>query len=114
MPLEIGPVLRFESRLVAGRRGSYALRVATGLALLVLLGLYQWAFGANVEQGESPTRAKAFLADTVALGLAWIHLVVALLVAPAGAASALSRDRLGGMLGTLLTTPLGSWRIVLE
>ena len=67
MPLEMGPVLRFESRLVAGRKGSYALRVATGLALLVLLGLYHWAFGANVEQGESPTRAKAFLAESASV-----------------------------------------------
>jgi len=40
MPFEIGPVLRFESRLVAGRRGGYVLRVVTGIVLGFLLGVY--------------------------------------------------------------------------
>ena len=114
MPFEIGPVLRFESRLVAGRKAGYALRVVTGLALACLLGLYFWAFRGNLKQGASPAFTKLFLAEPVTRALCIIHLTIALLFAPAAAADAFSRERVRGMLASVLTTELSPWRIVLE
>ena len=40
MAIEFGPILRFESRLVARRKSGYAVRMAFGLALLALLATY--------------------------------------------------------------------------
>ena len=114
MPFEIGPVLRFESRLVAGRKGGYALRVATGLVLGFLLGGYFWAFRFNLNQGASPAFAKRFLAGPYTQALCIINLTIALLFAPAAAADAFSRDRVRGMLASVLTTEISPWRIVLE
>ena len=114
MPFEIGPVLRFESRVVAGRKAGYALRVVTGLALAFLLGAYFWAFRLNLEQGASPAFTRSFLAEPHTRALCIIHLTIALLFAPAAAADAFSRERVRGMLASVLTTELSPWRIVLE
>ena len=114
MPFEIGPVLRFESRVVAGRKGGYALRVVTGLVLGFFLGAYFWAFRFNLDQGASPAFAKRFLAGPYTQALCIINLTIALLFAPAAAADAFSRDRVRGMLASVLTTEISTWRIVLE
>ncbi len=114
MPFEIGPVLRFESRLVAGRRAGYALRVVTGLVLGFLLGGYFWAFQLNLKQGATPAFTKLFLAQPNMRALCIINLTIALILAPAGAADAFSRERVRGMLASVLTTELSPWRIVLE
>jgi hypothetical protein len=114
MPFEIGPVLRFESRVVAGRKAGYALRVVTGLVLACVLGLYFWAFRLNLGHGASPSFTKHFLEEPLTRALGIIHLTIALILAPAGAADAFSRDRERGMLGSVLTTDLSPWRIVLE
>jgi hypothetical protein len=60
MAIELGPILRFESRLIAGRKSGYAVRMAFGLALLALLATYHWAFGENVQRGDSPSRVQDF------------------------------------------------------
>src|SRR4051794_28087446 len=100
MPFEIGPVLRFESRVVAGRKAGYALRVVTGLALAFLLGSYFWAFRLNLEQGASPAFTRSFLAEPHTRALGIIHLTIALLFAPAAAADAFSCERVRGMLAS--------------
>ena len=114
MPFEIGPVLRFESRVVAGRKAGYALRVVTGLALAFLLVRIFWAFRLNVKQGATPAFTRSFLAEPYTRALGIIHLTIALLFAPAAAADGFSRERVRGMLASVLTTELSPWRIVLE
>jgi hypothetical protein len=59
MRFEIGPVLRFETRLVARRKGYYALRMAFGLALLAPLAAYHWAFVMNLRQRIAPAMVKS-------------------------------------------------------
>jgi ABC-type transport system involved in multi-copper enzyme maturation permease subunit len=88
--------------------------VATGVALACVLGLYFWAFEWNVKQGASPGFARHFLARPLTLALSIINLAITLLFAPAAAADAFARERVRGMLASLLTTELTPWRIVLE
>ena len=114
MAIELGPILRFESRLVARRKSGYALRMAFGLALLALLATYHWAFGVNVQRGDSPSHVKDFLNFMVTGILVCLHLVTALLIAPIAAADGFSRERIRTMMPTLLVTDLTASRIVVE
>jgi len=113
MRFEIGPVLRFETRLVARGKGYYALRVVFGLALLALLAVYHWAFVMNLRQGASPARVKDHLSSTVTAVLAVLHLVAASLVAPIAASDAFSGERARTMIPSLLVTRLSARQIVL-
>jgi hypothetical protein len=79
-----------------------------------LLGVYFWAFRFNLNQGVSPAFAKRFLAGPNTQALCIINLTIALLFAPTAAANAFSRERVRGMLASVLTTELSPWRIVLE
>jgi hypothetical protein len=90
MPLELGPVLRFETRVVARRKGPYVFRVAFCLALAVLLAVGHRAVEMNLKQGASPATVRALISGKVASVLAVLHLVVALLVAPVAASDAFS------------------------
>jgi ABC-type transport system involved in multi-copper enzyme maturation permease subunit len=114
MAIELGPILRFESRLVARRKSGYAVRMAFGLALLALLATYHWAFGENVQRGDSPSRVKDFLSGTITAALLGLHFVTALLIAPIAAADGFSRERIRTMMPTLLVTDLTVRRIVFE
>jgi ABC-type transport system involved in multi-copper enzyme maturation permease subunit len=114
MAIELGPILRFESRLVARRKSGYAVRMAFGVALLALLATYHWAFGVNVQRGDSPSRVKYFLNFMVTGALVSLHLVSALLIAPIAAADGFSRERIRTMMPTLLVTDLTASRIVVE
>jgi hypothetical protein len=114
MSFELGPVLRFETRRVARRQGDYALRIVFCVAMMVMLGLYQWAFASNLQQLSTPARTKELLASTTAGFLAIVHIVIALVLAPIAAASAFPRLRVRTFMPTLLATPLSAWRIVVE
>ena len=93
MPIDLGPILRFETRLIAGRREWYRLRMALGIVLLGLLAMYHWAFGINVQQGDSPLRSQRFCRNSHER-LIGLHFVAALLIAPIAAADAFSRERI--------------------
>jgi len=110
----MGPVLRFETRRYAARKGWYACRVAFSLALLAFLGLFHYAFWFGVRNGVSPDMAKQFVAERLTSLLVVTHLIIAFLVAPIAAADAFSRERVRTMLPSLLVTELSSRRIVWE
>jgi len=114
MPFEMGPVLRFETRRYAGRKGWYAFRVAFSLALLAFLGLFHYAFWLTVRNGRPPATAKQFVAERLTSLLVVTHLIIAFLVAPIAAADAFSRERVRTMLPSLLVTELSARRIVWE
>jgi hypothetical protein len=114
MAIELGPILHFESRLVARRKSGYAVRMAFGVALLALLATYHRAFGANVQRGDTPSHVKDFLSGTVTAALVGLHLITALLIAPIAAADGFSRQRIRSMMPTLLVTELTAPCIVLE
>jgi hypothetical protein len=114
MAFELGPVLRFESRRVARRKGWYALRISVALAALGIITLFHFAFVWNVRYGTSPARAKQFLMPTFVGFLVLLHLATAMLVAPVEAASAFSRSRVRPLYSILLVTEISARRIVWE
>jgi len=114
MTLELGPVLRFESRRVARRKGWYVLRIVFVLAVLSLLAVFHQAFLWNVRFGTPPAIVKQFLAPTLVSFLVLLHLIIAFLFAPIEAASAFSRARARPMLSNLLVTEMSPRRIVWE
>ncbi len=114
MVFELGPVLRFETRQVARRRGTYALRVVLCLVLLAMLALYHWAFVNNLRHGITPREVRDLLSTLVTGVLGVLALIIALLIAPIAAADAFQRERLRIAAPTLLVTRLTCSRIVLE
>ena len=112
--LELGPILRFESRRVARRKGWYVLRVVFVLAVLGVLAVFHQAFLFNVRLGVPPDFAKRFLATTLVRFVAILHLIIAFLIAPIEAASAFNRVRVRSMLSKLLVTEISPRRIVWE
>ncbi len=114
MALELGPVVRFESRRVVRRRGWYVLRVVFALAILGILGLCHWAFLDNVRHGAQPEFTKRFLAQPLVGFLVTLHLLIAFLIAPIEAASGFSRVRVRPMFSILLTTQMSARCIVWE
>ena len=114
MPLELGPVLRYESRRVARRKGWYVLRAVFVLAVGSELAFFHEVFLWNVRFGTPPAVVKQFLAPTLASFLVTLHLIIAFLIAPIEAASAFNRVQIRPMLSILLVTQTSPRRIVWE
>ena len=112
MPLEPGPILRAETRRLAGRRGSYAVRVL----LIVIVGSYlvltQQVYSQFRNLGISSGNARDLAVTSYSSLIAGIGILTAFLVAPIPALGAFSRRRGKHMLPLVLVTRLTPREII--
>ena len=103
-------------RIQARRAAKERVRGADGLRprALCILATYHWAFGVNVQRGDSPSRVKDFLNFMVTGALGFFAPRQCALIAPIAAADGFSRERIRTMMPTLLVTDLTASRIVVE
>jgi hypothetical protein len=112
MVVELGPVLRFESRQVARRKSWYVLRIVFVAAVMGLLALFQQALLLNVNRGTAESLARQVLTPAIVWNLIVFQQVIAFVIAPIDAAFAFSRIRIRPMLTTLLASGMSPRRIV--
>jgi ABC-type transport system involved in multi-copper enzyme maturation permease subunit len=112
MPLEPGPVFRYETRRLAGRRGSYAFRVALTMILAANFVLAQELFSRFAEFGYPVGDAHRLAVTSYSGIIAAVGILAAFLVAPIPALSTFSRRRGKFMLPLLLVTRLSAREII--
>ncbi|MGZ8938572.1 MAG: ABC transporter permease subunit, partial [Limisphaerales bacterium] len=96
------PLIARELRVQSRNRSTYGARVGWGLAAVALLGFFSWNFPAQAANGK--------------FVLSGIHIclgVMLFLLAPIGAADAISREKREGTLRLLLLTRLTPTQVVL-
>ena len=112
MRFDPGPVLRFETRRLAGWKGWYASRVVLVVVLAFLLERLNSSYTTMVAYGTKPGAARSFLAMSGSSLFAGIGLALAFVIAPIAAFGSLSRRRGNEMLRLLMVTPLSGRRII--
>ncbi len=109
-----GPIFHKEMWMVGRRSGTYTIR---GLYTLALLGLVSMVYvGMRLEGGGGSTESLQryqTIAPTIAYSAAWFQFFALSVAAIIFAAPAICDEKRSGTLGTLLTTPLTSWQILL-
>ncbi|CAG0993665.1 hypothetical protein PHYC_02439 [Phycisphaerales bacterium] len=109
-----GPIFHKEMWLAGRRTGTYWIRGIYTVLLLALVSLV-YAVSRAESQGSPSQRLQQFqsMAPIVAYSMAWFQMVALPLAAIIFGAPAISDEKRAGTLGTLLTTPLRAWQIVL-
>ena len=102
MSIELGPILRFESRLVARRKSGYALRIATGFALWRCSRLTTGHLRRMYSVANPHRACKTSFSATITAGLVGLHFLVRILIAPIAAADGFSRKHIRTMMPSLL------------
>ena len=112
MPLELGPIFRFETRRLVGQRAWYLVRI---LLLLVLGGLFasaQAAYSSVIGSRHSERVALSLVSDFHSGLFAALSLVLAFGIAPLAAVATFSGNRGKYMLSLLLVTRLSGREVV--
>jgi ABC-type transport system involved in multi-copper enzyme maturation permease subunit len=113
MRLGLGPVFGFEWLTTARSWRIYAMRVAFGLGLLVILAMV-----AMSESDRPSGRATRSIQEQALIGRQFSSAIIAtqltlmLLIAPAATAGTLCLDKARGTLAHVLTTDLKAWEII--
>lgn len=109
-----GPIFHKEMWLLGRRRGTYVIRA---LYVLGLLALVSFVYVANRDDayGGPAQQLQQFqgLAPVIAYTIAWFQMIALSLAAIIVASPLICDEKRAGTLGTLLTTPLTAWQIVL-
>ncbi len=112
MPLEPGPVFRYETRRLAGRRGPYAFRIVLTLILAAYSAVTQELFSRFVDMGLPAGYAHRLAVTSYSGIITGVGILTAFLVAPIPALSTFNRQRGKFMLPLLLVTRLTAREIV--
>ncbi|MDX2131098.1 MAG: ABC transporter permease subunit [Planctomycetota bacterium] len=109
-----GPIFHKEMWMAGRRGGTYAIRALYTGALLAIVAL---TFVSMRPWGGGSTTARLQqiqgVAPSIAFGAAWFQFFALALAAIIFAAPSICDEKRAGTLGTLLTTPLRAWQIVL-
>lgn len=95
------PLIIRELRVQSRDRSTYGARVGWGLGAVALLGFFSWSFPAQAANGK-------FVLSALHICLG----VMLLLLAPIGAADAISREKREGTLGLLLLTHVTPTQVI--
>lgn len=109
-----GPIFHKEMWLSGRRGGTYLIRCLYTLGLIVLVGMVYGvsraeAYGGTVQQLQQFQG----IAPTIAYVMAWFQFGALVLAAIIFASPLICDEKRAGTLGTLLTTPLRAWQVVL-
>ncbi len=109
-----GPIFHKEMWLSGRRGGTYLIRCLYTLGLIVLVGMVYGVSRAE-SYGGTVQQLQQFqgIAPTIAYVMAWFQLGALVLAAIIFASPLICDEKRAGTLGTLLTTPLRAWQVVL-